>query len=234
MSTAQPHHGSLAKHLFGATISHKPHLYPYILAHNPRTDIQKRLLNEIELSSDPSMSGAPDEAAFLAWLCQLINAKKVLEVGVYLGYTTLAIAQVLPADGKIIGLDINENWIKTAQLYWAEANVKDKVDIRIGPAAETMQKMIESKEAETFDLVFIDADKVNYQIYYEKALTLLKKGGVVAIDNVLWAGEVMEPQEKQSDSAKAITALTTKILHDSRVEQCMLGIADGLTLCRKK
>jgi len=234
MSAAQPHHGSLAKHLFGATISHKPHLYPYILAHNPRTDIQKRLLNEIELSSDPSMSGAPDEAAFLAWLCRLMNAKKVLEVGVYLGYTTLTIAQVLPDDGKIIGLDLNENWTKIAELYWAEAKVNGKVDIRIGPATESMEKLIESKEAETFDLVFIDADKVNYQIYYEKALTLLKKGGVVAIDNVLWAGEVMEPAEKQSESGKAIHALNTKILHDSRVEQCMLGIADGITLCRKK
>jgi len=178
------------------------------------------------------MSSSPDESQFLAWLIKLTGAKKIIEVGVFVGATTLAIAEALPADGKIVALDVSEEFTSVGAKFWAAAGVDHKVDLRIAPAVDSLKNMIESGEAGTYDFVFIDADKNNYDQYYEHSLTLLKPGGIVAVDNVFWHGKVIDESVTDPDTI-AIRVLNQKISIDKRVDISMLPIADGLTLARK-
>ena len=224
-----------AKHETGTTLGSHPQLYPFILEHIGETPVQKRLRDDIAKEARSVMMGAPDEAQFLAWLCRLIGARKVLEVGVFRGSTTLAIALALPKDGQIVGLDICEDFATLGKKAWSESGVSNKVDFRVGPAAEIMQDMIvgSEKAANTFDLAFIDADKCNYDTYYELCLQLVRVGGVIAVDNVLWGGSVIQPIQTGDVDTATIVALDEKIKKDSRVEAVMLPIADGCYLVRR-
>ena len=168
----------------------------------------------------------------MAFLIKLIGARKCLEVGVFTGYSTLAVAQALPADGKIIACDINQEWTDMARQYWLAANVAHKVDLRLAPAAETLQQLLEQGQQCSFDFVFIDADKTGYDNYYELALKLLRSGGVIVLDNTLWGGSVADLTLQDADT-QAIRAINIKIKNDRRVDMTLLPLADGLTLVRK-
>jgi len=166
-------------------------------------------------------------------LIKLLNAKKAIEIGVYTGYSSLCIAQALPSTGKLIACDISEDWTQLAKHYWKLAQLENKIDLRLAPAADTLDKLLENNEQDSFDFIFIDADKENYSLYYEKSLALLRKGGMIAIDNVLWDGAVAD-HSKQDNSTCAIRALNEKVFHDKRVDISLVPIADGLTLALKK
>jgi predicted O-methyltransferase YrrM len=221
---------SIQKHHEGTTLGRYPILYPYVMKHMDDSDAQRALRDQIDKESEARMSGAPDEAAFFGWLIGLTGAKKVLEVGVFRGATTLAMALALPADGKVVGLDVSEEFVATGKTAWTAAGVAGKIDLRIAPATESMERLLQEGAADTFDLCFIDADKENYEAYYEFALKLVKVGGIIAVDNVLWGGRVLNPQ---ASSDRAIVAINEKIRTDKRVHATMLPIADGVYMVRR-
>lgn len=223
--------GTVAKHETATTLGANPHLYPYVMQHINDTPVQINLRNAIAKEDMAVMMGAPDEAAFLGWLLALTGAKKVLEVGVFRGSSTLAFALALPADGKVVGLDISAEYAALGQAAWKEAGVESKIDFRLGDAVQSIAALeADPKEVGTYDMVFIDCDKVNYGRYYEAALVLLRVGGIIAVDNTLWDGEVVAPT---SPEGAALAAINAKIREDKRVHATMLPIADGLYLCRK-
>lgn len=209
-------------------------LYNYLLSVSLRQpDILRRLREETANHPYSMMQIAPEQGQFMALLVQVLGAKKTLEVGVFTGYSTLSVALALPADGKIIACDISEEYTAIARRYWQEAGVADKIDLRIAPALDTLDRLLASKEAETFDFAFIDADKESYQDYYERSLQLVRTGGLIAIDNVLWSGRVAD-SEVVDKSTLAIQAFNEKLLHDERVSISLVPIADGLTLAFKR
>jgi predicted O-methyltransferase YrrM len=169
----------------------------------------------------------------MAFLVRLIGARKSLEVGVFTGYSALCVARALPADGRLVACDVSEEWTDVGRRYWQEAGVEDRIDLHLGPATETLDRLIADGEAGSFDLAFIDADKPSYATYYERALTLFRPGGVVGIDNVLWQGRVADPGNDDDDT-EAIRAVNDTAHGDDRVDMCMLPIGDGLTLLRKR
>ncbi|XP_072138167.1 catechol O-methyltransferase domain-containing protein 1-like [Mobula birostris] len=177
------------------------------------------------------MMVACEEAQLLANLATLIKAKKVIEIGVYTGYNTLNMALTLPADGVVVACDIDMDFANIGKPFWSEAGVEHKIDLRIKPASETLDELLQAGEAETYDFAFIDADKVNYCLYYEKCLQLTRKGGIIAIDNVLWGGRVLSPGNDAE--TLSIDELNKKIARDSRVNVSMLAIGDGVTLAFK-
>jgi predicted O-methyltransferase YrrM len=179
------------------------------------------------------MQISPEQGQFMGLLLQLMGAKRVLEVGVFTGYSSLAMALALPADGHIVACDISESATDVAQGYWQAAGVADKIELRIGPALETLQALLASGQSNSFDLAFIDADKGNYPNYYELCLQLVRPGGVVAVDNVLWYGRVADPQVTDNQTS-TIRQLNQQIYADQRVEMSLLPIGDGLTIARKK
>ena len=180
-----------------------------------------------------AMVTMPEEAQFLALLVRLIGASSVLEIGTFTGYSTLCMARALPAGGRVITCDIDRKWPGVAARYWARAGVADRIDLRIGDAAETMAGLVADGLAGTFDLVFVDADKAGYERYYENALTLLRPGGLVVIDNTLYFGRVVDPAAADPDT-EAIRRLNARLRDDDRVELAMLTMADGITLAHKK
>lgn len=209
-------------------------LYNYLLSVSLRQpDILRRLREETANHPDAMMQIAPEQGQFMALLVQVLGAKKTLEIGVFTGYSTLSVALALPPDGKIIACDISEEYTAIARRYWQEAGVADKIDLKIAPALDTLDRLLASKEAETFDFAFIDADKESYQEYYERSLQLVRPGGLIAIDNVLWSGRVADP-EVVDKSTQAIRAFNEKLLHDERVSISLVPIADGLTLAFKR
>lgn len=217
----------------GKTISLEGDLYDYFAAHAYREpNVLKELRSETAKLGGPSaMQIGPEQGAFMGMLVKLMGAKHILEIGTFTGYSSLAMA--LAGDVKIIAADVSEEWTKVAHRYWKKAGVAEKIDLRLGPGAETIQHLLKAGETGRFDLVFIDADKVSYDIYYEGALKLLRAGGVILIDNVLWSGDVAKPAVKDADTL-ALRALNTKILADARVDHVMVPICDGLTMARKK
>jgi predicted O-methyltransferase YrrM len=195
-------------------------------------DILRQLREETAKLSMARMQISPEQGQLMALLVQLMGAKKTLEIGVFTGYSALAVALVLPVDGKVIACDISEEYTAIAKDFWKKAGVSEKIDLRIAPALETLDQLI-SEETESFDLAFIDADKRNYENYYERALTLLRPGGLILIDNVLWSGKVTDPTitDKQT---QAIRDFNQKLHQDSRISLSSIAIADGLTLALKR
>eukprot|EP01113_Clastostelium_recurvatum_P031879 TRINITY_DN4031_c0_g1_i4.p1 TRINITY_DN4031_c0_g1~~TRINITY_DN4031_c0_g1_i4.p1 ORF type:complete len:238 (-),score=50.69 TRINITY_DN4031_c0_g1_i4:105-782(-) len=211
-----------------------PELFSYILDVSVKeSDVQRRLRDETANHPRAGMQISIDEGQFLAFLVKLLGAVNCIEIGVFTGYSSLSVAQALPHDGKIIACDVSEEYTSIARRYWAEANVQDKIDLRIAPAVDTLDKLIKEGRSGTFDFIFIDADKENYVNYYERGLNLLRRGGVMAVDNVLWHGQFVD-QADQSVDTKAIRAVNERIKNDQSVDITMLPMADGITLVRKK
>jgi predicted O-methyltransferase YrrM len=217
----------------GKTIGLEGRLYDYYAAHGYREpEILKELRAETaRLGGLAQMQIGPEQGAFMAMLVKLMGAKRILEVGTFTGYSSLAIA--LTGDVKIIAADVSEEWTNVARKYWKKAGVDGRIELRLGPAAETLEQLLKAGEASRFDLMFIDADKASYDIYYEGGLKLLRPGGVMLIDNVLWSGSVADPSVKDEDTS-ALRALNTKIMADARVDLVMVPICDGVTMARKK
>jgi len=208
-------------------------LYDYILSVSLREpDILRRLREETAQDPHSSMQISPDQGQFMALLVRLMAATSTIELGVYTGYSSLCVALALPPDGKIIACDENEKWTSVAGRYWAEARVSDKVDLRLAPAMETLDGLLAEGLAGSFDFIFIDADKENYDGYYERSLKLLRPGGLIVVDNVLWSGRVADSRADGPATA-AIRAFNAKLLSDDRILLSMLPIRDGLTLALK-
>ena len=169
----------------------------------------------------------------MSLLIHLIGATKTIDIGVYTGYSSLTVALALPDSGKLVACDVNEEWTSMAKRYWAEAGVSHKVDLRLAPAIETLDSLLAENLAGSFDFIFIDADKESYDDYYEKSLKLLRTGGLIAVDNVLWSGRVLETGQFDPDTS-SIKAFNAKLLNDNRIFLSMVPIADGLTLALKR
>ncbi len=210
------------------------HIYDYILANSLRDrDELKRLRQETQAMPMGGMQISPDQGQFMGLLVELIGAKRIVEVGTFTGYSSIAMALALPADGRLIACDVSDEFTRIAQRYWQEAGVADKIELRLGPAVATLNEILAAGEAGCFDMAFIDADKENYDAYYERCLQLLRPGGLILIDNVLWGGRPADVNE-QDESTVAIRALNAKIHADERVTASLLSIGDGLTLARKR
>ena len=208
-------------------------IYRYLLSESLREPEILHKLRE-ETAKDPMarMQIAPEQGQFMALLVQLICAKKCIEIGVFTGYSSLCVALALPFDGKIIACDVSEEWTRIARRYWQEAGVAHKIKLRLAPALKTLDVLLAENQAGTFDFAFIDADKENYLAYYECCLKLLRRGGLIAIDNTLWSGRVAEPDNRETDTV-ALRKFNGKLHHDQRVALSLLPIADGLTLALK-
>jgi len=178
------------------------------------------------------MQISPEQGQFMQLLVKLMGAKNCLEIGVFTGYSSLAVALALPADGRILACDVSEKWTAIARKYWREAGVADKIDLRIAPALATLDTLIASGGAGSMDFAFIDADKINYPNYYERAFTLLRSGGLVAIDNTLWGGQVADKKSNSPDT-QAIRLFNEQLRSDARIHVSMLPIGDGLSLALK-
>ncbi|MBW4642884.1 MAG: class I SAM-dependent methyltransferase [Goleter apudmare HA4340-LM2] len=215
------------------TLGLAQHIYEYLLSISLREpEILTQLRQETAQHPMARMQIAPEQGQFLALLVQLIQAKKTLELGVFTGYSALVVALALPNAGKVVACDTSEEFTAIAQPYWQQAGVADKIDLHIAPALETLDQLLRDGEAETFDFAFIDADKSNYDNYYERSLQLVRPGGLIAIDNVLWSGRVADPQI-QDNRTKKIRAFNQKLHQDQRITLSLIPIADGLTLARK-
>jgi len=206
--------------------------HAYLVAHGtPPDDIQQALIEETaKLGGVANMQIAPEQGTFLTMLTRLVGARNAVEVGTFTGYSSLCIARGLPADGHLLCCDVSEEWTATARSYWGKAGVGDRIELRIAPAIETLQAL--PKDA-SIDLAFIDADKPNYRNYYEALLSRLRPNGVIAVDNVLWGGAVIDPKA-DDENTDAIMAFNDYVAGDGRVDVVMLPLADGLTLARKR
>jgi predicted O-methyltransferase YrrM len=209
-------------------------LYDYLLSVSLREpEILLKLREETARHPMSQMQIAPEQGQFMALLVQLMGATKALEVGVFTGYSALSVALAMPEHGQIVACDVSEEFTAIARRYWEMAGVTDKIDLRIAPAVETLDQLLAEGQAETFDFAFIDADKSNYGLYYERALQLVRPGGLILIDNVLWSGRVADGQV-QDTRTEAIRAFNRKLHEDQRVTLSMVAIADGLTLTLKR
>ena len=209
-------------------------IYDYLQAVSLREhDTLRRLREETARMAQAQMQIAPEQGQLMALLVQLLGARKTLEVGVFTGYSSLAVALALPPEGRVVACDVSEEWTNIARRYWREAGVAERVDLRLAPALDTLDGLLRDGQAGTFDFAFIDADKSNYDGYYERALELVRPGGLVAIDNVLWSGRAADPNANDEDTL-AIRALNRKLHGDERVAISLVPIADGLTLALKR
>jgi caffeoyl-CoA O-methyltransferase len=179
------------------------------------------------------MQISPEQGQFMALLAELIGARRAIEVGTFTGYSALCVAQALPADGKLIACDISEEFTSVARRYWAKSGIADRIELRLAPALDTLKSLLAGGGAGSFDFAFIDADKTQYDAYYEAILKLLRPGGLATIDNVLWSGAVADGRKRDADTV-ALRALNEKLKTDKRITLSMLPIGDGLTLARKR
>ena len=208
-------------------------LYDYLLSVSLReTPAQKALREETDRLPRAIMRTSAEQVQFMGLLLRLMGARRALEIGTFTGYSSLCIAGALPADGKLICCDVSEEYTKVARGYWRRAGLESKIELRLGPAVATLDALVEA-DVEPFDFAFIDADKTNYGNYYERALKLVRPGGLIAIDNVLWGGDVANPEENDEDT-RAIRALNERVRNDESVTLALAPIGDGLTLARKR
>lgn len=216
------------------SISLSDNLYRYLLSTSLREpEALAQLRQEMDQHPMGQMQISPDQGQFIQLMLKLMQAERVLEIGVFTGYSSTAIALALPNHGQVVACDVSEEYTATARRYWQQAGVADKITLHIAPALETLDHLIEQGEGNTFDAAFIDADKSSYDAYYERSLRLVRPGGLVLIDNVLWSGRVADPAV-QDKRTSLIRALNDKIHQDERVFPCLLPIADGLTVALKR
>ena len=209
-------------------------LYNYIVDHSLRDHPALAALREAtSRMKHGGMQIGPDQGQFMQMLVKLVGARNCIEIGVFTGYSSLVVALALPADGKIIACDVNEEWTAVARKHWKMAGVENKIDLRIAPATVTLDKLLADGGAGKFDFAFIDADKPNYLAYFERCMKLLRTGGLMAFDNTLWSGDVVNP-EKMDDNTVAIRALNDALHRDERIDVALLPVGDGVTLARKR
>ena len=215
------------------TLALTPELYQYILDVSLRENPALKALRQYTLSlEEANMQISPEQGQFMQMLVRLLGAKNCIEVGVFTGYSSLAVALALPDDGKIIACDISKAWTAIGKQYWQKAGVSHKIDLCLAPAAQTLQNLLAQGLAGTFDFAFIDADKTGYNAYYELCLQLLRPGGLILFDNTLWSGKVLDENSDDPD-VQAIRALNEKLHRDERIELSLLPLSDGVTLVRK-
>lgn len=216
------------------TITMDDRLYQYLLGASLREpDVLARLRAETMKLPGSGMQISPEQGQFLGLLVKLMGARLILEVGTFTGYSALAMALALPNDGQLVACDVSEEWTTTARRYWKEAGVDARIELRLAPALKTLGSLLEAGAAGSFDLIFIDADKGNYLAYYEAGLELLRRGGLIAIDNTLWDGRVADPAADDDDT-QAIRAFNSALHDDARIDLSLVPIGDGLTLARKR
>lgn len=209
-------------------------VYDYLLRVSLREpEILRRLRDETSALEDRNMQIGPEQGQFMALLIELMGARRALEVGTFTGYSALVVALALPADGRVVACDVSEEWTRIARRYWEEAGVAHKIDLRLAPALETMEELLGAGRRDDFDFAFIDADKANYDSYYEMSLELVRPGGLIGIDNTLWSGKVVDASVTDADT-EAIRRLNLKLAADERVTLSMVPIGDGLTLARRR
>ena len=194
-------------------------------------DVLARLREETAAIPQHGMQIAPEEGAFLAMLVELTGARRCLEVGTFTGYSSVALA--LPVDGRLVCCDVSEEWTAMARRYWDSAGVAAKITLHVAPAAETLDRLLADGEEDSYDFAFVDADKTGYDTYYERLLRLVRPGGLIAIDNTLWSGRVIDASDADEDTV-ALRTLNLKLARDERVSLCMLPLADGVTLARRR
>jgi len=218
-----------------STIQVTEPLYDYMLAVSLREpELLKKLREETAAMPNAGMQISPDQGQFLRLLIKMLGAKRTLEVGVFTGYSSLSVAYVLPDDGQIIACDVSEEFTNVAQRYWYAAGMQHKIDLRLAPAVETLATLTEDEANHgSFDFAFIDADKANYATYFEEAFKLVRRGGLIAIDNVLWGGGVIDTDRHDEDT-KAIRELNRQLHKDDRVDISLVPIGDGILLARKR
>ena len=216
------------------TLPLTPRLYDYLLSVGVREHpVLKRLAAESDALPDAEMRISPEQGAFMALLVEIMGVKRCLEIGVFTGYSALAVALALPADGRIVACDVNREWTAVARRYWTEAGVKDKIDLRLAPALETLDTLMAEGAAGSFDFAFIDADKSEYTAYYERVLELLRPGGLMVVDNVLCGGRVADAGDTSTDTLSR-RDFNAALHQDKRITLSMIPVADGLTLAVKR
>jgi caffeoyl-CoA O-methyltransferase len=217
-----------------ATLNLDAQLRQYLLDVSLREpDVLRELRDETARLEWARMQISPEQGQFMYFLARLMGAKRTLEVGTFTGYSAISVARALPIGGKVVAMDVDEETAAIARKYFEKAGVEDRVELRIGPALETLEMLLKANEAGSFDMAFIDADKQNYLAYFERCLALLRPGGLIMVDNVLWSGAVADP--KETDASTVALREFNKTLHsDDRVDVSMLPVGDGLTLARKR
>lgn len=220
----------------GRTLNMTPELLDYVQRVGVREHPVLRRCRE-ETHADANLLAAmqisPEQGAFLQLWAQATGATRILEIGVFTGYSSLAMALVLPDGGRLVALDVSKEYTDRAKKYWEAAGVSDKIDLRVAPARDTLDALIEAGEADSFDFCFIDADKTGYDDYYERALRLARPGGVIAFDNALWDGAVIDPEDQSADTV-ALRALNEKLRSDDRVDIALATIGDGVFFARRR
>lgn len=209
-------------------------LHAYVVETGVREpDVLRRLRDETAALPQSNMQIAPEQGAFLAMLVELTGARRCIELGTFTGYSSTVVALALPDDGRLTCCDVSTEWTDVARRYWAEAGVEAKIDLRIGPALETLDALISEDGVGTVDFAFVDADKSQYAAYYERLLELLRPGGLIAFDNTLWDGAVIDPADTSADTT-SIREFNAALVRDERISVALLPIADGVTLARKR
>jgi len=216
------------------TLQLSTRLHAYLLANSLReTAAQRRVRAVTARLPDANMQTAPEQGQFLQLLVRLLGAKRCIEIGTFTGYSALSVALALPAGGRVVCCDRSEEWTSIARRYWRKAGIARKIDLRLGPALETLDALLDGGGAGRFDFAFIDADKTNYRNYYERCLKLVRRGGLIAVDNTLWYGRVTDARRQDADT-RAIRAFNRKLRRDRRIDLALVPVGDGLTLALKR
>lgn len=215
------------------TLAIDDHLYRYLVDHSAREHPAQAGLREATQSHPyAGMQIGPDQAQFMALLVKLMGARRTIEIGTFTGYSALAVALALPEDGRVLACDVSDEFTRVGRPFWSQAGVEHKIELVLAPALQTLDARLAAGEAGAYDFAFIDADKVNYDGYYERCLQLVRIGGLIAFDNTLWGGAVAKPAN--SPDTAALQALNSKLHHDERIDLALLTVGDGLTLARRR